>query len=865
MTYTFGNKSFRNILFAVILVLGVALSIIVSVLSYYADKKTLQAEFSEAAENRYSALRREIDSDLFVLTSLQALYYTSGKDVGRSDFRNFTNHILKQHASIQALEWIPWLQDSRREAYERAARREGFPDFQLTERIAQGKMKRAEKRKEYFPAYFVEPYKGNEIALGFDLASNHERLEALEIARKTGEIRATGRITPVQETKSQFGFIVFAPIYRKEALINSDRARWDNLKGFALGVFRISDIAEKATHYLKPEGVDFFIYDSSAPEKERFLYAHPSRTRKTPLLNQDQPETDLINIKTIEVAGRKWMAVYAATPDFIAARSSRRPWGFLLAGLAFTGLVGGFFFIVSHAEHLLTESKQRLIDIIDFFPDPTFVVDNDKKVIVWNIAIEAMTGVCKAEIIGQGDYAYTVPFYGKRTKQLLDLLDERDADIAAKYKDIREKGNVLYAEVFCPALYGGKGAYVWATAAPLFDEKGIRVGGIETIRDITDQVKAKEALRKAYTEVEMKVQERTAELNAANTALTAEIIERKQADEALQESERKYRTLIETTDTGFVILDKNGLVLDANAEYVRLAGHQRLEDILGRSVMEWTAGHDCARNAAEVKKCFEEGSVRNLNIDYIDKDGKITPIEINATVVGRGKDLLVVTLCRDITERKKAVELMKQSLKEKEALLREIHHRVKNNMAVVSSLLSLQSETIENATVRSLFRESQQRVKSMALVHEKLYQTKDLSSINFEEYIKSIISEIIGLYRIDTGTITMEINIEDIELDLEAAVPCGLIINELLTNALKYAFPDNRSGVLSVHFTKAEDTYTLSIKDNGVGLPGGLDYKEARTLGLQLVNVLTRQLRGTFQIKSDEGTEAIVTFKAKSR
>ncbi|MGD0283503.1 MAG: CHASE domain-containing protein, partial [Dissulfurispiraceae bacterium] len=239
MTYHLGNKSSRNILFAVILVLGVALSIIVAALSYYADKKLIHTEFNEAAENHFAALKRELGSDLSALLSVQAVHYTYRENVERSEFRNFTNHLLKHHASIQALEWIPRVPDSRREAYERAARREGFPDFQITERIAQGKMKRAEKRKEYFPVYFVEPYKGNEIALGFDLASNPARLAALEAARKTGEMHATARITLVQETKSQFGFIVFAPVYRKGALISSERARPDNLKGFALGVFRI--------------------------------------------------------------------------------------------------------------------------------------------------------------------------------------------------------------------------------------------------------------------------------------------------------------------------------------------------------------------------------------------------------------------------------------------------------------------------------------------------------------------------------------------------------------------------------------------------------------------------------------------------
>jgi len=443
MTYHLGNKYFRNILIALIVVLGVALSIMVSAMSYYSEKKLIQAEFNEAAENRYSALKRELDSNMAVLVSLQALYYTSGKGLERSDFRNFTNHILKQHTSIQALEWIPRVPDSRREVYERAARKEGFPDFQLTERIAQGNMKRAEKRNEYFPVYFVEPYKGNEIALGFDDASTPDRLETLEVSRKTGEIRATGRITLVQEINSQFGFIVFAPVYNKGALINSDRARWDNLEGFTLGVFRIGDIVEKATGYLKPEGIDFFIYDASAPEKKQFLYTHSSRTRKTPLLNEEQPETDVINSKVIDVAGRKWMVIYSAAPYYIAARTSWRHWGLLLAGLAFTGLVAGFLFIAGHAEHIekfaedltdvntnlaheIMERKQaeaalaaeKLFSdaIIDSIPGIFCVLDDRGSFLRWNKNLEIVGGYTAEELRGLTG---------------LETIAEEDRDLAA--------------------------------------------------------------------------------------------------------------------------------------------------------------------------------------------------------------------------------------------------------------------------------------------------------------------------------------------------------------------------------------------------------------------------------------------------
>ncbi len=353
MTYTLGTKSHLNIPVVAAVLVGVALSVIAFASSYYAEKKVMQAEFNEDVENLYSALKRELDSDISVLASFQALYYTSGNHVERSEFRNFTNHILKQHASIRDLAWIPRVPDTRRGAYERAARKEGFPDFQFTENIAQGQMKRAEKQKEYFPVYFIEPYKGNEIALGFNLGSNASPLEALEVARKTGEISATEKIILVQETKSQFGFFVFAPIYKEGASTNSDKARWDNLEGFVSCVFRFSDIAEKAIGYIQPEGVDFFIYDESAPEKERFLYTHSSLYSKTPLLNQNRPETNLISKKFLDVGGRKWMVIYSATPDYIAEMSSWHPWGILLAGLAFTGLVGGFLFVSGkHNEHV---------------------------------------------------------------------------------------------------------------------------------------------------------------------------------------------------------------------------------------------------------------------------------------------------------------------------------------------------------------------------------------------------------------------------------------------------------------------------------------------------------------------------------
>jgi PAS domain S-box-containing protein len=184
----------------------------------------------------------------------------------------------------------------------------------------------------------------------------------------------------------------------------------------------------------------------------------------------------------------------------------------------------------------MRNSQQQLSNIIDFYPDATFVINNDGKVIVWNSAIEKMTGVSKAEMLGQGDYAYTIPLYGERREILLDLLDKDIEEISGKYQEVYRGDNTLYAETFCSALYNGKGAYVWAVAAPLFNINGDRVGAIESIRDITERRQARDSLKKAYAEVEMKVHERTIELDIANRALLAEITERKYAEDELRKA-----------------------------------------------------------------------------------------------------------------------------------------------------------------------------------------------------------------------------------------------------------------------------------------------------------------------------------------
>ncbi len=219
----------------------------------------------------------------------------------------------------------------------------------------------------------------------------------------------------------------------------------------------------------------------------------------------------------------------------------------------------------------------------------------------------------------------------------------------------------------------------------------------------------------------------------------------------------------------------------------------------------------------------------------------------------------VKALQAEVAERKRVEQQMMSSLQEKEVLLKEIHHRVKNNLQIISSLLSLQSENISGRDPAKTFRESQDRIRSMALIHEKLYQARDISHVDFAEYVRSLTAYLLRSYVTGPG-IRLIVDIEGIALDIDKAIPCGLIINELVSNSLKYAFPEGSQGEVRIALSRDGNGYTLLVADSGAGLPPGLDFRNTPSLGLQLVNTLVGQLEGTIELLPGAGTSFRVTF-----
>jgi PAS domain S-box-containing protein len=221
-----------------------------------------------------------------------------------------------------------------------------------------------------------------------------------------------------------------------------------------------------------------------------------------------------------------------------------------------------------------------------------------------------------------------------------------------------------------------------------------------------------------------------------------------------------------------------------------------------------------------------------------------------------------LAVCIDITIMKRAEAQIRATLLEKENLLREIHHRVKNNMQVVSALLVLQSKKTKDRKILEMFRDSEHRIKTMALIHEKLYQSRSFGTIDLTEYLTRLIQYLFRSYEERSAGVTLDLDVRDISLDIDTALPCSLIINELVSNSLKYAFPDRKGGKISIRVTRDEGpVYTMEIGDNGVGLPAGLDLETTETLGLRLVHGLAvSQLGGSIETGTGEGTSFIIRF-----
>ena len=363
----------------------------------------------------------------------------------------------------------------------------------------------------------------------------------------------------------------------------------------------------------------------------------------------------------------------------------------------------------------------------------------------------------------------------------------------------------------------------------------------------------------------------------ARVVAIRDISRRKDFETVMRQATADYETLISQSPDGLFIINENGIILFANPSAYQILGVKQFKDIQNRPILDFVLPqyHIAVRERHDL---LNDGyDIPFMKMDAKRLDGSIVEVEYKPVSIDyRGKKAILVVyhdieyqeqLAREKMRFQIAEETnkaLKQSLAEKEVLLKEVHHRVKNNLQVISSILNLQSSYTDDPRTIELLKESQNRIKSMSFIHESLYQTKNFAGVNFKEYVHNLCNNLLFSYYPKGKRVFIEQEIADVHLNLDTSIPCGLIINELISNSLKYAFVNQEEGTIHIVVKggtkKEKDLVTITVNDNGPGLPKGLDFEDSPSLGLQLVTVLTKQLNGKITLDNSKGAKYTLTF-----
>jgi PAS domain S-box-containing protein len=491
----------------------------------------------------------------------------------------------------------------------------------------------------------------------------------------------------------------------------------------------------------------------------------------------------------------------------------------------------------------LDEKIQLLANVVESSDDAIISKSLDGVITSWNKSAELIYGCSAEEIIGKNISILAPPQLEDEVNQLINKI--KDGEKVFHYETIRIRKN-------------SKQINVSITMSPIFDNIGNLIGISTIARDITKRKKSEKLLENSY----ITVRKQAAEILAVNISLKAEIKEHKRMDQIIRDNILRMNIALESADMGAWDLDLVNDTSIRTLDHDRIFGYDSLLPEWGtKTFFEQILPEDREYVQQRFEKSYETNKLY-FQCRIVRADKEIRWIELYGNVYKDKKDvpIRILGVVSDITERKESETHLLRAIDEKEMLLREIHHRVKNNMQIISSFLSLQSSQVFDNRDASLFTNVQDRVKSMALIHDNLYKSEDLSSIQFKEYVQTLISQLFATHSELSKNIKLVTDIFDVTFNMETAIPLGLIISEIVTNSLKHAFPDSKGKIsISLH-TKGEET-ELIVKDNGVGVPKDFDIKKPEKLGLQLLNTLVEQLEGTIKLDRNHGTEFKITFK----
>lgn len=460
------------------------------------------------------------------------------------------------------------------------------------------------------------------------------------------------------------------------------------------------------------------------------------------------------------------------------------------------------------AEEAFKESQRTLVTLMGNLPGMAYRCANDRD---WTMEFVSegcheLTGYKNFELLNNAAASYSSLIHAEDTENVWN-------DVQTAINE-RRSFELIYRII----TNNKKEKWVWEKGQGVYSEEGKLLALEGFITDITVRKKAEEELRKLYQGVQQ-------------------------------------------SPASIIITDLNGSIEYVNPSFTNTTGYSA-EEVYGNNPRLLKSGYTKPEEYNKMWETIREGREwkgvfhnKKKNGELFWESATISPIKDES-----GKTTHFLAVKEDITEQKRKDEKILNSLKEKEVMLREIHHRVKNNLQIISSLLKLQSSYIKDPIAYEYFTISQNRVKSMALIHQQLYRSTDLSQINFGEYIEKLTGNLINVYGINEKLISYSVSAENIFLEIDTAIPCGLIINELVSNSLKHAFLPGKSGCIEIKMNLENNIYILTVKDNGAGFPRGMDFRSTTSLGMQLVTTLTEQLDGNIELVSMNGTEFIIRF-----
>jgi PAS domain S-box-containing protein len=480
--------------------------------------------------------------------------------------------------------------------------------------------------------------------------------------------------------------------------------------------------------------------------------------------------------------------------------------------------------------------------ILDLLDDGMVVLDGSGRIVLLNSAMERLSGRPREESRGMaiGD------FIASSIAPRLAGGKPKEGEIAAVLCCGGDRNRIEFA-LSAP---GGERWFLYSSRA--LTGPPYQGGRLDTYRDITEQRGSERALREREGRL------LTIFLRAMKMSLSR--------DRELTERERRLSAIFEAAhNVAFVTSElrgKESRILDFSPGAEMIFGYWKSE-IVGEKLALLHLPEDLDR-LAEIHRKMKRREVEfSGEITLVRKNGEQFPALLTKYPLrdDSGAVRAALSVCIDITVLKRAEAQIRASLLEKENLLREIHHRVKNNMQVVSALLVLQSKKTKDGKILEMFRDSEHRIKTMALIHEKLYQSRTFGTIDLAEYLTRLIQYLFQSYEERSARVTLDMDVRDISLDIDTAMPCSLIINELVSNSLKYAFPDGK-GKICIRVRKENgNCFVMEIRDNGIGLPADLDLERTETLGLRLVHGLAvNQLGGSIETGTGRGTSFIIRF-----